>query len=199
MDAGSRMRHIDNWGFTLAEMLVAMLVGLLVVSGVYQLFVAGLTTQTTTSSQVELDRKAEVAMDDIAFRLRQGGRSILYNTPAILDDWDSQHPDRIHFAAPPGADLEPVPDPSGQPQEVRYWLNGHALMRKIGGSGYSGGVAAASDVQQLSFTFYAYDGSTGQLVPTTLAAQTVAVKALLTLQDGTTTSELESTIKLRNM
>lgn len=194
MYPASRMRHIGNSGFTIAEMLVAVLVGLLIMAGLYRMFVAGLATQTTATSEVEVVRKAQVVMDDIAFRLRQSAPSTLYGWPAILEDADPQYPDRIHFAAPPGSNLEP--DPTA---EVRYWLRTGALRRKIGGNNYTGGEVLAGDVSQLVFTFYRYDASANLFVPTDLAAETVAVKVQLTITEGKVSSTLESTVRLRNM
>jgi Tfp pilus assembly protein PilW len=193
------MRHIASGGFTIVEMLVAMLVGLLVMIGLHQMFVASVTTEATTSSQMEVDRKAQVAMDDITSRLRQSAPSALRNVPAILDEFDSSHPDRIHFAAPPRADLEPATDANGQAQDVRYWFNSGALKRKIGGTGYAGGVVLADSATLLTFTFYRYDPATKSLVTPSTAAQTVAVQVQLTITEGRLSSHLQSKVRLRNM
>ena len=170
----------------MAEMLVALVVGLLVMVGLHQMFVTGLTSQTTTSSQMAVDRRAQVAMDEITSMLRQASPSLLYLKPAVLEDYDPQHPDRIHFAGAPGANLEPAPD-------IRYWLNSGRLMRNIGASGYTGGGVLATGVTDLGFTFYDAAGN-----PTTLAAQTVRVGIALTIRDGRSWSIMESSARLRN-
>jgi type II secretory pathway component PulJ len=188
------MRHIGISGFTLAEMLVAMLVGLLVLVGVQHIFTAGLTTQTTTSSQMEVDRRAQIAMDEITSLLRQASQSILYHQPAILDDFDPQHPDRIHFAAAPGPDLEPAKDQNGYDQDVHYWVENGSLKRKIGGSGYTGGRVLASGVTNLGFTFYDAHGNI-----TSDRRQTIRVGIALTIQDGKNWSVVQSSVRLRNM
>jgi len=178
----------------MAEMLVAVVVGLLVMVGLHQMFVTSLKSEATTSSQMEADRKAQVAMDDIAFWLRQSAPSIRYGIPAILEDADPQHPDRIHFSAPPDANLEPDPNAA-----LRYWMESGAIRRGIGGNGYNGGVILAGDVSDLSFTFLRFDSGTLQLEPTSLAAETAAVKVRLTVRQGRVSSRLESTVRLRNM
>ncbi len=219
MDASLRTRHIFGGrsaivgtqaeacatrGFTLVEMLVALIVGLLVLIGVHQVFVAGVTTQTTASSQMEVDRKAQVAMDEIVRNLRQAAPSIVTLSPAILDDYDSTHRDRIHFAAAPGTDMEPVKlDTDGDgigdlPQDRRYWLQSSGgtsfnLMRKIGGSGYSGGNVLASGVTELILTFRDSAGN-----QTNLAKSTARVDTELTIRQGSNWSTLRSTVKLRN-
>lgn len=208
MDAPLRIRHIakrgtaialcGRSGFTITEVLVALFIGLLILVGLHQMFVAGVSTEVTTSSQMEVDRKVQVAMDDIASRLRQAAPSILTGARAILSDFDSAHPDRIDFAGPPGDNLEPPRDASGNIIHNRYWLNSGAVMRKIGGNGYTGGDQLADGAKSLAFQFYSRDPVTSQLTPTTLAAQTVAVRVSLTIRDGKITSTLQSTVSLRN-
>ena len=181
-------------GFTLIEMLVAVLVGLLVLVAVHGVFLASLTAERTTSSQTEVDRRAQVAMDEITSWLRHASPSILLNTRPILDDYDTLHRDRIHFAAAPGADLEPIEDQAGLDQDVRYWVNNGSLMRKVGGTDdYTGGVVLAKGVTELRFTFYDVGGNA-----VTQAAQTVSVGVTLRIQDGTNWSLLQSAVRLRN-
>lgn len=209
MDAGLRIRHISSRGlaiatmgrrgFTITEVLVALFVGLLIMIGLHQMFVAGVSTEATTSSQMEVDRKAQVAMDDITSRLRHASPSTLTGAPAILADYDSAHPDRIDFAGPPGADLEPPKDGGNNTIHNRYWLETGSLKRKIGGSGYTGGDVLADSATQLVFSFYARDPITKQLVPTNLAQQTAAVQVKLTIQQGRLSSSMQSTVGLRNM
>lgn len=194
MDARVRMRHIRRSGFTLVEMLVAVLVGLLVMAGLHQMFVSSLTAQTTTSSQMEVDRRAQVAMDEITSTLRQASPSLLNVQPAILDNFDSQHLDRIHCAAAPAANLEPVTDQNGNAQDVRYWVASGSLYRKIGGSGYTGGSALATGVTKFGFTFY---DAAGNVISD--RTKTVRVGVSLTIQDGNNWSVVGSTVRLRNM
>jgi len=163
----------------MAEMLVAILVGLLVMVGLHQMFVASLTSQTTTSFQVEVDRKAQVAMDDIIARLR--------GSSGVLVDHDPAHPDRIAFTDQDG-------------QEVRYWVDSGNLRRALGATSYSGGAVLASNVGELVFTCYWWNPD---LVPpreqeTLLASKAKRVRARLKVQEGNNSSVLQSTVRLRN-
>jgi phosphotransferase system glucose/maltose/N-acetylglucosamine-specific IIC component len=170
----------------MVEMLVAVAVGLLVMVGLHQMFVSTVTTQTTTSSQMEVDRRVQVAMDEITSLLRQAAPSTLLLKPAVLDNYDAQHPDRIHFAGAPSPNLEPGPD-------VRYWVSTGQLRRNIGASGYAGGSVLATGVTDLRFTFYNAAGT-----QTTAAVETVRVAATLTIRDGRNWSIVQSSVKLRN-
>lgn len=193
MDARVRIRHIRSNGFTLSEMLVALVVGLLVLIGIHQIFVSSLTAQTTTSSQMEVDRRAQVAMDEITSMLRQASPSIKELTSAILVDYDAAHPDRIDFAGPPGTDLEPPKDDDkGDIIHYRYWLDSDALKRSIGGSGYTG--VLATGVTKLEFTFYNVAGSV-----ISDKTKTVRVGITLAIQDGRNWSVVRSAVRLRNM
>ena len=74
MDLKLGMRNLGGAGarrgFTLVELLVGLIVGLLVLAGVHRIFVAGIKTQNTTSLQTEVNRKAQVAIDNMVSKLR---------------------------------------------------------------------------------------------------------------------------------
>jgi len=138
MDETSRMRNLrvvrPSSGFTLTETLVAILVGLLVLAGVHRIFVAGITTQTVTSLETEVNRKAQVAMDDMMSRLR--------GSSGVAD----AQPDKVWFV-------------DQDDQNVRYWVSEGKLYRYRGeaAGSYSGGTLVASSVSQLSFLYYDQD------------------------------------------
>jgi len=161
----------------MAEMLVAILVGLLVMVGLHQMFVASLTSQTTTSFQVEVDRKAQVAMDDIIARLR--------GSSGVLVDHDPAHPDRIAFTDQDG-------------QEVRYWVDSGNLRRALGATSYSGGAVLASNVGELVFTYYWWNPTAAREEETLSASAAKRVRARLKVQEGNNSSLLQSTVRLRN-
>jgi len=117
-------------GFTLIELLVASIVGLLVLAGVHRIFVAGLTTQNITSLESEVNRRAQVAMDDMMDRLR-GSYGV---REAGLD--------RIWFL-------------DQDQYDVCYRIQSGKLYRS---GSYSGGIPVASDVSQLRFSYYDANG-----------------------------------------
>ena len=155
-------------GFTLVEALVALLVGLLVLFGIHKIIVAGVKTQTTTSVQTELNRSAQVSMDDLVSRLR--GSSGVVDTLA----------DRISFTDQEG-------------DNVKYWVEDGELYRAINASKYDDGILMAEDVIQLAFDYLDVDGSPGAG-----AEQAVRVAVELALERARHSTHLQSAVKLRN-
>jgi type II secretory pathway pseudopilin PulG len=172
MDDGTRMRHKavtrHTSGLTLPEMLVVVLVGLLVLVGLQRVFVAGLRTQTTTSLQTEVNRKAQVAVDDISARMR-GAETVVDNGT-----------DRISFIDQDG-------------NNVRYWVDEGVLFRVLGSNDYSGGTPVASDVSGLSFSYYDTSGQ-----PAAAASDAIRVVVTLDVERLSHSCVLESGVTLRN-
>ena len=87
MDLKPGMRNLGRTGarrgFTLVELLVGLIVGLLVLTGVHGIFVAGIKTQNTTSLQTEVNRKAQVAIDNMVSTLR-GSSEVLDSSPGRI-------------------------------------------------------------------------------------------------------------------
>jgi prepilin-type N-terminal cleavage/methylation domain-containing protein len=167
-------------GFTLTEMLVALVVGLLVLGGVQRLFFSGIAVEATTSSQTEANRGAQVAMDEMVDRLRGA-----YAVTDLARLNGSVTPNAIAFS-----DL----DTWGNQRVWRYWRGADGkLYRSLNTTGYSGGVVLASDVQQLAF-----DGRDQNGNPTASPDQAVAVVVSLTLQKGTSSAVLVSRVRHRN-
>ena len=173
MDGNAAMGHIGGKrqaiGFTLTEVLVAVVVGLLVLAGVHRIFISGLTTQTTTSLQMEVNRAAQVAIDDMAARLR--------GSSAVVD----ADPDRVAFT-----------DQNGN--NVRYWVSNRNLYRAINASNYTGGMKMAGDVSELQFLYYIqYPGT-----PAPSEAEAKQVVVLLEIERGGHSARLRSSVRLRN-
>jgi type IV pilus assembly protein PilW len=156
-------------GFTLPELLVAVIVGLLVLAGVHRVFMAGLKTHTTASLQAEVNRKAQVAMDDLL--------SLLRSSSGVADG----NAERIWFV-------------DQDDNNVRYWVDAGKLYRYRGvaeGS-YSGGTVAASNVSSIVFQYYDVDGQPA--VPSEAAK--VAVE--MGVEHAYHSAHLTSAVKLRN-
>jgi len=60
-------------GFTMVELLLAMLLGLIIMSGVMQLFITTQDTQRTNEDQMQMIADARFIIDTIAFDLRHAG------------------------------------------------------------------------------------------------------------------------------
>ena len=155
---------------TLVEVLVALAVGLLVLAGVHRVFISGLKTQNTTSLQTEVNRKAQIAVDDMISRLR-GSSDVI-----------EAYPDKIWFV-------------DQDEQNVRYWVDDGRLYRycSLSPGGYSGGVRVASNVSELQFEYYDIDGQ-----PAATADDAVKVTVLLQVERGAHSARLKSAVRLRN-
>jgi len=174
MDVMPGMRNLRsagaNRGFTLIELLVGLLVGLLVLAGVHRIFVAGIKTQNTTSLQTEVNRKAQVAIDNMVSKLR--------GSSEVLD----ASPGRIWFIDQDG-------------KNCRFWLSEGTLYRYLGESAgnYSGGVPLASNVSQMQLEYLDRDGQ-----PAASADAVYSVRILLHVERSSHVAELRSAVRLRN-
>ena len=174
MDAAPSMRNIGirraGSGFTLTELLVSLLVGLLVLAGVHRIFIAGLVTQNTASLQTEVNRKAQVGLDSIASKLR-GGSGV--NDAAAS---------RIWFLDQEG-------------QNCRFWVSDGTLYRYCGvdAGSYNNGERVATDVKQLQFSYLDRAGQ-----PAAGADLVCSVVVLLEIERAAHSARLQSTVRLRN-
>ena len=174
MDAAPSMRNTGirraGSGFTLTELLVSLLVGVLVLAGVHRVFMAGLTTQNTASLQTEVNRKAQVGLDSIASKLR-GGSGV--NDAAAA---------RIWFLDQEG-------------QNCRFWVSGGTLYRYCGvnAGSYNNGERVATDVKQLQFSYLDRAGQ-----PAAGADLVCSVVVLLEIERAAHAARLQSTVRLRN-
>ena len=172
MDEMTRMRNMKGVrrapGFTLVEVLVAVVVGLLVLVGVHSIFVGGLKTQTTTSLQMEVNRKAQLAMDDLTDRLR-GGSAVVeaYSDKIVFTDQDGNN--------------------------VRYWLNSGKLYRVLNAASYSGGIPVASNVSEFALEYRDLNGQ-----PAATAAAAAQVIARVKVERERHSCLLRSGARLRN-
>ena len=157
-------------GLTFTEILVAVLVGLLILAGLHRIFVAGLTTQTTTSLQTEVNRKAQVALDHMMDRLR-GGSQVL-----------EAYPDRVWFL-------------DQDDYHVRYWRSGDTLQYYRGTvpGAYSGGMPLASNVAQMSLEYLDQAGQ-----PAANADDVATVAVALQVERQQHSALLKSAARLRN-
>ena len=174
MDLKPGMRNLEGAGarrgFTLVELLVGLVVGLLVLAGVHRIFVAGIKTQNTTSLQTEVNRKSQVAIDNMVSKLR--------GSSEVLD----ASPGRIWFIDQDG-------------KNCRFWLSEGTLYRYLDESAgnYSGGVPLATNVSQMQFEYLDREGQ-----PAVSADAVYSVRILLRVESSSHFAELRSSVRLRN-
>jgi type II secretory pathway pseudopilin PulG len=157
-------------GFTLVEALVVVIVGLLILAGVHRVFVAGLSTQHSTSVQTEVNRKAQVALDAMVSRVRG-------SSGAVESD-----PNRIWFI-----------DQNGD--NVRYWVTDGTLYeyRAASPGKYSDGMPLATSVSRLAFEYF---NDLGQ--PAATADDVSRVVVELAVARAAYSARLRSSATLRN-
>jgi type II secretory pathway pseudopilin PulG len=157
-------------GFSLVEVLVAVLVGLLGLAGLHRVFIAGLTTQQTTSLQTEVNRKAQVAMDDMISRLR-GSSGVV-----------EAQPNRVWFI-------------DQDDNNVRYWVNDATLYRyrSPDPGGYSDGIRLATNVSLIGFEYYDDNHQ-----PASVADEASSVVVELVVERGAHSARLGSAVNFRN-
>lgn len=71
-------------GFSLVEMMLAMLIGLIIMAGVMQIFVSSSDTQRSSEDQLNLLADARFAMETIAYDLRHTGLWGRQNNPTTV-------------------------------------------------------------------------------------------------------------------
>ncbi len=71
-------------GFSLIELMLAMLIGLIIMGGVMQLFISTRDTQRSSEDQLALLADARFAINTIAYDLRHTGLWGRHNDPAII-------------------------------------------------------------------------------------------------------------------
>lgn len=71
-------------GFSLIELMLAMLIGLIIMGGVMQLFISTRDTQRSSEDQLALLADARFAIDTITYDLRHTGLWGRHNDPAII-------------------------------------------------------------------------------------------------------------------
>lgn len=71
-------------GFSLIELMLAMLIGLIIMGGVMQLFISTRDTQRSSEDQLALLADARFAIETIAYDLRHTGFWGRHNDPAII-------------------------------------------------------------------------------------------------------------------
>ena len=160
-------------GFTLPEALVALILGLTILVGVYKVLSGGIMTQTTVVAQQEINRKAQVGMDEMV--------RILRGASQIQDA---------------GTNRITVIDQDGN--SVRFYLSGAQLMKVVNGSSYSGGQSIASNITNLSLIYYYLNAGARQQQQPPNLSQVNEVGLQLTAGQTGYVITLSSAARMRN-
>ena len=157
---------IDDSGFTLLEMLVAMALSLLVLSGVYEVFTSQQKAYTVQDQVAEMQQNARVAMDIITRNLRNAAYDPRSTdkfgiTDSAYSDSSSSalviaNSDQIYFTLD---DDEDKSIDSNADERIGFQLNGTDI--QIDSDGALGWQDIAENITSLSFTYTFDDGGTG--------------------------------------
>jgi prepilin-type N-terminal cleavage/methylation domain-containing protein len=149
----------DERGFTLVELLVTMVMMLLVMSALYGIFDMGIKVYTLGNDKVNAVENARIALDRMSREIRAAYPADKANDGNSL--FLSAEPDRVTFGNDLNGDRRVTcSDPS---EYITYSLSGTTLMRSTNCDG-SGAHAVAEHIKDLTFRYYAADGS--ELDPT---------------------------------
>lgn len=174
-------------GFTLAEMMVTVVIFSFILGICYALFISGSDSWETNSTRVELQQELRKAMDWITQDLRQAGSASIVDVPADGSTYTS-----ITFrksAGVSGGNLVWDAD------TTRYFLggaNGNQLQRQIGSQTAS---VIAQNIQSLQFS---RQGSASNIVDVSLQAQKTTLRGKTLTGKTPIQASLSLKIFLRN-
>jgi type II secretory pathway pseudopilin PulG len=179
----SRMRHwlTNEWGFTLAELLVSAAIMGLVMAGVFVVQRGGQQAYLLGSNRVETQQNARVALELMTRELRSATSVTTITGTTDITFTDQQTPGHT----------------------IRYALSGTTLNRTDNGTT----TALIGGVQSLAITSYStYDVYNNTYTTTTTPAQVKVIKVRLVTKTEETAAAgspgdqhavMESTVKLR--
>lgn len=153
-----RMRLLqDERGFTLAEMLVTVIMMVVVLSALYSVFDMSLRVFSYGNNKVEAVETSRAALEKMEREIRQAS---VYNRPTDMHLFDQWTATQIRF----GNDLNgsgaiecPITPPPNC-EKIGYRLNGTILERDNSSTG-ANFQPVAENVQNLTFTYYNKSGA----------------------------------------
>jgi prepilin-type N-terminal cleavage/methylation domain-containing protein len=182
---------MDRRGFTLVEMLIAMVIVGIMGIALTAFLRAQHQTMVRQNSGVLVTQNARAAMDMLARELRNAAyspRGVLSNARVKAMDADS-----VSWTADMNADGDTLDSSAGRWDErVAYFVQGTSLMRAAGGGA---GVAVTDDVDSLRIVYY--DGD-GVVTADPAVVEQVRVRLFYSTPDGVQAGVIESQVALRN-
>lgn len=210
---------MDQNGFTLIEMMIAMAISLLVLSGVYEVFTSQQKAYSTQNRVAEMQQNARVAMDIMTREIKMAGY--------IAESWDENPgtvapvsdiadnppnigngtPEDIDESGPNSITIEADIDGDGRTETVRYSLSGGNLVRAVWEWDItetppwqveSAATAIAENINALTFT---YLDSSGAVTATRGNIRLIRISITATTNKGVTdrTRTLTANVRPRNL
>ncbi len=179
----------NNQGFTLAELLVAISIALLLLGALYTVYAIGQNSFKYGSTKIELTQNAKIGLERISRELRETNQ-ITTVLPTTGDDPENPPVNEITFQ-----DANSV-----QIQYINYYLSGNDLNRRV----YHYYVGAAPD----EWVTYDTPGAVSSLDNEQTIASNIAslefygqtvITINLSAQSGSASIYLSSQVKPRNI
>lgn len=190
------MSQSDQKGFTLLEILLAIVIFVMVLGAVYTLYTASQTTFARGQGKVDVQQNARVAMGMVAREIRLAG----YDPSDVINLLPTT---AIETAGANTTTFVADVDGDGATDQVTYRLQGTQLMRDFStwnGAAFPPAASAevADRVTTLTFTYF--DGN--DVITATLAdirRVSIALTAQETAGNEQVTFQLPMDVRLRNL
>jgi prepilin-type N-terminal cleavage/methylation domain-containing protein len=116
-----KKRNFKKRGFTLVEVLIAIIIGTILLVTLYAIYVANSRSYRQTISQQELAQNARISLERMSRDIRQTDR-IVTSLPPTANDPLNPPPSYIQFQD--GHQISAI-------QYIKYYLSGTNLMRQV--------------------------------------------------------------------
>ncbi len=168
----------DQAGFTLAELLVATLMSVIVLAAAVGAFHFGLHATLATADRAEAQQNARWALQRMIQEIRGAGYDPTaippgYNFDAVVNQTTNSLTVQSDLNGNGVLDTPAGCDPAAAAERVRYRLVGDTLTRSTDPGNPACEVAVVGGVQALTFAYLAEDGVTPAATPA--AIRTIAV------------------------
>ncbi len=178
----------DQAGFTLAELLVAVLMSVIVLAAAVGAFHFGLQATLATTDRAEAQQNARWALERMIQEIRGAGYDPTaippgYNFEAVVNQTATSLTVQSDLNGNGVLDAPAGCDPAAVAERVRYRLVGDTLTRSTDPGNPACEVAVVGGVQALTFAYLAEDGVTPALSPDTIRTVAVSVRTVPSTPD----------------
>ncbi|HEY3065377.1 MAG TPA: prepilin-type N-terminal cleavage/methylation domain-containing protein [Methylomirabilota bacterium] len=202
---------MSDRGYTLAELLVALAVAGIVMSGLLSMLMAGQQSYLVGTNQIEAQQNLRIAIGRMIQEIRLAGEDptkvnfdAITNQTAtgltIQNDWNANG--AIQNAGTVGVTLNDGVTVVQRGEQVIYSLNGTTLMRQETGVD-NAAQSVADGIQSLTFTYFKADGVTPAAVAADVRQVVIDIIAQPVHQPSTSAAgavhiKMTDKVRLRN-
>jgi|1186.fasta_scaffold56949_2 prepilin-type N-terminal cleavage/methylation domain-containing protein len=180
----ARVRSSSEAGFTLPELLIGLMIGLIVLGGAVMVFTAGIHTQSSLGSRAAQIQQARTTADQVVRELRQGGKVTTAGTSLLT------FVTYVHATACDGSSSASA---AAIPCQVTYSCSSATCTRTVRSTNGTGSSAARTVVTGLSTsTVFSYS-------PSAAAPRYVGVRFTFAPQSGQSGVTVDDGAALNNL